>query len=296
MALIVNYNSSDDLLDCVASMAGSSVDRVLILDNASVGSELDKLSVLRGDPRFHVLRSERNTGFGAGVNALVEALDELTHAGCDPYLWIVNPDCVNAPRAAELLRGALDAGEADVVFPIISDGTGERVWFAGGAVDWKRGQTTHRFFDEPLRNVPVDRVTSMFVCGANFMVRRSAWERVGKYDESLFLYWEDADWSERALRAGLRLSLVPTALAMHAQGGSSGGKTSPTYYYYAHRNRLVLGERYGANRWSTAFGFGLVETVRLLLRPLAHGQWRSARASVAGLLAGLRLQSGQRGG
>jgi SAM-dependent methyltransferase len=69
-------------------------------------------------------------------------------------------------------------------------------------------------------------------------------ERVGLFDEELFAYSEDTDWSLRARRAGLHILVVPGSVVYHAVSASSGGESSPATLYYDTRNSLVVAERW----------------------------------------------------
>jgi GT2 family glycosyltransferase len=71
-----------------------------------------------------------------------------------------------------------------------------------------------------------------------------AYERLGLFDEDLFAYAEDTDWSLRARHHGLHALVVPASVVHHAVSGSSGGESSPTSLYYALRNSLVVAERW----------------------------------------------------
>lgn len=60
-----------------------------------------------------------------------------------------------------------------------------------------------------------------WVSGACFVVRRSAFESVGGFDEGYFMYVEDLDLCWRLRRAGWEVRYVPAARAVHAQGLSA---------------------------------------------------------------------------
>jgi N-acetylglucosaminyl-diphospho-decaprenol L-rhamnosyltransferase len=64
--------------------------------------------------------------------------------------------------------------------------------------------------------VPVD-----WVSGACFLVRRSAFEEVGGFDESYFMYAEDVDLCWRLGRNGWRVAYAPGAEVVHLQGRST---------------------------------------------------------------------------
>ena len=57
--------------------------------------------------------------------------------------------------------------------------------------------------------------------GACFLVRRSAFEEVGGFDEAYFMYAEDVDLCWRLGRAGWRAAYVPAAEVTHLQGVST---------------------------------------------------------------------------
>ena len=64
------------------------------------------------------------------------------------------------------------------------------------------------------------------------------------FDEDLFAYAEDTDWTLRAERSGLHALVVPASVVHHAVSASSGGESSPATIYYALRNSLVVSERW----------------------------------------------------
>lgn len=53
------------------------------------------------------------------------------------------------------------------------------------------------------------------------LLRRSAFDAVGGFDESFFLYGEDIDLSRRLRRAGYRLVSLPIPWALHSDGSTS---------------------------------------------------------------------------
>ncbi|HYM67477.1 MAG TPA: glycosyltransferase family 2 protein, partial [Patescibacteria group bacterium] len=72
------------------------------------------------------------------------------------------------------------------------------------------------------------------------LYRSSALARVGPFDESFWAYFEDVDWGLRAQLAGLRSWYVPSAVAYHMGGATTGGDRNPFYLVLHHRNRVGL--------------------------------------------------------
>jgi GT2 family glycosyltransferase len=66
------------------------------------------------------------------------------------------------------------------------------------------------------RTQPVD-----WVVGAALLVRRTAVEQIGGFDEGYFMYSEELDWCRRASQAGWGTVYLPAAHVIHYEGKSS---------------------------------------------------------------------------
>jgi len=60
-----------------------------------------------------------------------------------------------------------------------------------------------------------------FPCAAACLIRRSAYEEVGGFDKSFFMYHEDVDLGWRFWLHGYRVRVVPESVVHHAFGGTS---------------------------------------------------------------------------
>jgi hypothetical protein len=74
------------------------------------------------------------------------------------------------------------------------------------------------------------------VSGAAMLVRLSAMERFGYFDERFFCYWEETEWCARVRRLGMRCALAPTSNVVHRNAGSNVGDN---LVYYMIRNHYV---------------------------------------------------------
>lgn len=296
--LIVNYRSADYLRECLLSLNSLDDCQITILDNASGAAEVRVVrNILSDIPNACLVVSHTNLGFGAGVNLAAEAA-RITP---NDIVWVLNPDTAVSVGAVDKLRQVIHEDRADIVSPLIVTGprTEPRIWFAGGDVDTRRGTSVHFQHGARVDQCPAQEVESPFITGAAPMFKGSIWLELKGFREDLFLYWEDADLSLRANLLKFRLMLVPSAIVWHREGGSSdeGDGLSSTYYYYAQRNRLVVCSG-ASSRACLALGTGLLETSRLLLKPLVRerrDRLRKFAASTAGLVAGLRGETGRGG-
>ena len=224
-AVVVSYNSSADLPDCLRSLRSEGVDDVVVVDNASGDGSVD---VVRGvDPEVTVVETGANLGFGAAANrgAAVTTGD---------HLLILNPDTVVEPGTVKALSEALDRdpGLAAVgprlenvdgtLYPSVRRFPDLMVAFGHAFLGlvWPGNPATRRYrmldWDHDRPSASVD-----WVSGACVLVRRTAFEMVGGFDEGYFMYVEDVDLCWRLGQAGWRIGYEPAGRVVHALGGSS---------------------------------------------------------------------------
>ncbi len=238
-AVIVSYNVRDLLVACVDSLRQEGIDHIVVVDNASADGSAD---AVRGQPGVEVLALSRNLGFGSAANRGVAR----THSA---YVAVMNPDVVVEPGATKALVASLesDAGLAVVgprietldgqlypsvrTFPDLTDAAGHAfLHFV-----WPSNPFTRRYrmldWDHGLA-ADVD-----WVAGTYFLARRQAWDEVGGFDESFFMYLEDVDLCWRLRCAGWRTGYQPAAVVTHAIGRST--DQTPYRMIAAHHRSLM---------------------------------------------------------
>jgi len=193
------------------------------------------------------------------------------------YVMILNSDTIVDPNIIERLLSALESDERiGAVAPKIYFAKGHEFhkvrykqaelgkvfWFAGGYMDWDNVKSVHRGVDE-VDNGQYDKVEKIdFASGCCVMFKRKTLEKVGLFDEKYFLYFEDADLSQRIQRAGYALYFAPEAVVWHFNAASSGGAGNNLQDYFITRNRMLFGMIYAPLRAKLAL---IRESSRLLL-------------------------------
>lgn len=121
---------------------------------------------------------------------------------------------------------------------------GNVIWYAGGTVDWNHALTPHRGVDE----VDVGKYklfeNTEFVNGCLMCFDKQVVDLVGYWDESYFLYYEDADFCERAKQKGVKLYYDPSIIVWHKNAQSTEGSGSQIHLKYQKVNRLKFGLKY----------------------------------------------------
>jgi hypothetical protein len=91
-----------------------------------------------------------------------------------------------------------------------------------------------------------------WVAGAALLVRRSAIDATGGFDESYFLYSEETDWCYRIWKAGFPIWYVPEIEIVH-YGGASTQLRSVHSYIVLYKSKIYFFER----------NYGKKEAIRL---------------------------------
>lgn len=244
-----------------ADLAAAGVEReILIVDNGSDASDREILRELAERPGVRLLDPGANLGYAGGVNRGVAATTAEA-------LVILNPDVfvrpgLTAALLAELATGTGVAGprffwdeerrfllppgdtttRRDALFEILAARS------AGAARHARRRWRCHaRRHWEARGTIP-----SHHLSGALLAFRRDAWERVGPFDESYPLYFEETDWLRRAAAAGVRSAHVPAAEAIHLHDQSAAGEPRAAEWFAVSARRFR--ERYHGRFFTRGLG------------------------------------------
>ena len=192
----------------------------------------------RDFPMVDLVVDPSNPGYGAAANA------GIARCRAD-YVLLLNADTWIRPGSVESLTAYLDAHpRAALVGPrlVNEDGSLQRSchrfpeplmtmldysWRASGAdTEWRIGRLLNRIPLLGLRYLaafPHDCACLVpWVSGAALAIRRSAFEAVGRFDPSYFMYYEEVDLAHRLQRVGLETHFAPVTDVTHLRGASTG--------------------------------------------------------------------------
>lgn len=245
--VLLNWNTPDLTIDCLHSLARSTVTpwKILVVDNASRGDDADQIEA--AFPDVHLIRNAENTGFVGGNN---QGIEVLLNAGADA-IWVLNNDTEVAPDCLEHLLACLggDDGAEGVgvaTHRMLYDDPPDRLWFAGGRISWSFSSSHEGFnktegvFHDPERDID-------FATACSILVRRRVFEQIGGFHPAFFAFAEDLEWCVRLRKAGIRIRYTPAARLWHKVSSSykkntltSGGTVSAFSHYVSARNRWFV--------------------------------------------------------
>lgn len=199
---------------------------VVVVDNASRDGTLQLLrEAARSSNRLQLIELSRNVGYATALNRAFGELEGLD-------VLVLNPDL--ALQGAESVRALADVlvanPQAGLVAPRLHDANGAVQPSARRPASLAAMLGSLRPTLPPLRKAyerylapatsPRPHAVG-WVIGAAMLIRRTAYDAVGGFDEGFFLYMEDADFCRRLNRAGWDVLYVPAIRVQHGYARSS---------------------------------------------------------------------------
>lgn len=254
LAVTVAYNSSTVLAEFLTSleMATTHDHEVVVVDNASPDVDAVR-TIVAGHAPTRLLELKENLGYGRGMNAGVD----FAHIDAD-YVLIANPDVHFMPGSIDALIAAAETTPGGGAFgpailnangtlypsarelPSLRTGIGHALF--GRA--WPKNPWTRKY-TVPVSSGDGQRVAG-WLSGACLLVRANAFQELGGFDTSYFMYFEDVDLGARLAADGWTNVYVPTAQVVHT--GAHSTSQALTSMDLAHHDSAYryLSRRYAA--------------------------------------------------
>lgn len=255
---ILHYNNNQDTINCLKSLMNLELSgleiETYVLDNGSKEgltlnvSDFSKINL-------SVLHNPKNSGFTGGHNLIYEKVQDKKF----DFFLLLNNDSIIEPHCLIKMTKKMENERVGAVVPKIyftkgmefhknkykEEELGRVFWYAGGYVDWKNVQSKHRGVDEVDKGQYDVSSEIDFATGACLLLKKEVIKKIQLFDERYFLYFEDADLSQRILKAGYKILYEPEAILWHNNAGSS-GSGSALHDYYLTRNRMLFGMKHAS--------------------------------------------------
>lgn len=228
--ILINYNSSNYTIECISSILKNTRQDlaygIVIVDNASEENDFSHLAehIKQLDDRvpLKLFRSRINTGFASGNMLGVQFINAR-------YYFFLNNDCRLQNDCIDILYKFCEAhADTALCSPQLYREDGEHQpcfdyfpylitkLFGLGILRLTYGK---RYIKRKRRYTEAVQVD--VVSGSQMFVRASAFDEIGGFDTTFFLYCEEEDIALRLARAGHKAYLLPEARNTHIGGGST---------------------------------------------------------------------------
>lgn len=229
-ALVILYNPNNDNIEAINSYA-SEVGKLYVFDNSRI-TDNNIIERLMGLGNVEYITENKNLGLPVPINMVADKAKK------EGYNWLITFD--HDSRAASGMIKAMcefterfeKIHEIGIISPLISDG---KLQFAKPASEFS-------YYDRVIQSGAMHNLDIM--------------EKIGGYDEKLFIDQVDFEYCMRVLKNGYKIVRLNEAVLIHnvkdekAKVEYIGGrkitknKYSPIRYYYITRNNLYCGRKY----------------------------------------------------
>jgi len=257
-------NSADHQSDKGRTLSGASKDfEIIVVDNDS--DDVGKLmNYQTAETNIIYIKNDNNLGFSGGNNV---GIKKALENGTDWVLLLNNDTWVESPFIAQL-KANLDSsagseqGDKEGIIGLAID-EGDRIAFAG-KIGWLKPTLPHinnakaiSNFQFPISNEFSNPNSSngkrkmvndkcFYAIGGAMLIHKDVFDRIGLLDEKYFLYFEDADFCQRARKAGIPVSFFPEIKIAHSVSSSTKKLGSPMLLRYHYRNALYFNLKNGS--------------------------------------------------
>jgi len=215
--VIINHNLCELLQHTLSALvdAGKNIDyEVFIFDNASTDGSIKMIE--SNFPHFHIIASQKQVGYSKAYN-------EVINLTTGEYILLVSPDIISSKktleRAIEFMDEHVNSGGLGVrmitpkgSFLSESNRGLSSQWIAffklSGLAKYfpktRIGDRNRKEWVDEFQTSEVD-----FINGAFMLLRRSALNEIGLFDENFAIYGHDIDLSYRMRLAGFKNYYFP---------------------------------------------------------------------------------------
>lgn len=319
--VILNWNGWRDTIECLESVLRLEGQEfaIVVCDNASTDGSMDQITawalgelaapatpflphVATAKPLPFIRYSRRAAEQGPAVATLLTLIDTganlgfaggcnvgiryaLTQLDCS-HVWVLNNDTVVPSDALAKMvalcreRPRVGICGSQVRYydnPVLVQTFGGLLnpWFC----------TTHSIAcGVPAASVTAEPQKIDFVPGASMLVTRAFLQEVGLMSERYFLYFEEADWAERA-KGRFELAVCLDGLVYHRGAASigspsEGGERGVRSEYFLLRGRVLFASKFYRPRLPVVY----LSLLGSVVQRLRRRQWTRARVAACAFL------------
>lgn len=226
---------------------------VVVIDN---GSRDDSPRMAEQEFGARVIRLDRNIGYGRALNLGVAEFPAES-------LVFLNGDVECEPQFLEALAEAAEAEGAETVAAVLLQMERADLIDSAGVVADRTLLAWDHLYGAPAEEA-VTASPPLGPTGGAGLVKRDIFERIGGFDERIFMYLEDLDVALRIRCAGGGCALAPDARALHCHSATFGSGS-------AAKNRLM--------GWSRGY---LLRRYGILRHPALVAPTLAREAAIAG--------------
>ena len=232
-AIIVSYNPDSNLFDSI-NLLLNQVEKVIIVDNGSKEKYVKYIKSINED-KIEIILNKENLGVATALNIGVRKALE------NGYEWILTMD-QDSKASPDMVKkmfnvyNSINREERKDILSIFPNFVDERIQ----SIEENSNMNSYEYVDADITS--------------GNLLRKEVFEKVGFFDDSLFIDLVDTDFCMRLNEKGIKMIKIRDAVLYHSLGESKTIKGilgsfntsnhSALRRYYMTRNRFYIWEKY----------------------------------------------------
>lgn len=288
--ILVNYNGKEYNDQCIASILSSTISdmiQIVVVDNASTDGSLEAIdSRFADNERVHLIALDKNYGFSKANN---EGIRWSMKQGIEHFL-LLNNDTEVEPYTLENMLNCHLQTKGIVVPKVLYADRRDIIWCAGGGFTPVIRKAVQRGRNRKDAGKYDRSGACEFANGCAMLLSKKIVDEIGLLDERFFLYYEDTEYSMRALANEVGIEYCADAVVYHKVNGSTKGNEKPANAYYITRNWLLCNSLHRKDKDCPRGWFALFLLYFICNRAVWFFIWfvQGKREMCAALLGGIR--------
>ena len=229
-AIIVSYNPDSNLFDSI-NLLLNQVEKVIIVDNGSKEKYVKYIKSINED-KIEIILNKENLGIATALNIGVRKALE------NGYEWILtmDQDSKASPDMVKKMFNVYNSIKRKDILSIFPNFVDERIQ----SIEENSNMNSYEYVDADITS--------------GNLLRKEVFEKVGFFDDSLFIDLVDTDFCMRLNEKGIKMIKIRDAVLYHSLGESKTIKGilgsfntsnhSALRRYYMTRNRFYIWEKY----------------------------------------------------
>lgn len=232
-AIIVSYNPDSNLFDSI-NLLLNQVEKVIIVDNGSKEKHVKYIKSINED-KIEIILNKENLGIATALNIGVRKALE------NGYEWILTMD-QDSKASPDMVKkmfnvyNSINREERKDILSIFPNFVDERIQ----SIEENSNMNSYEYVDADITS--------------GNLLRKEVFEKVGFFDDSLFIDLVDTDFCMRLNEKGIKMIKIRDAVLYHSLGESktirgilgsfNTSNHSALRRYYMTRNRFYIWEKY----------------------------------------------------
>jgi len=217
--IIAHLFDLDFLMNCLRSIFASDYPslEVVVVYNDNLDGAYE--AVKQKYPQVVAVRNKKNRGFVVPNN---QGFKKAT----GDVFFMLNDDTIIHPQLISVLvENLYKDKKIGIVGPkIYYMDEPQKIWFAGGEINWAAQTHWHlgRDVDDTQWAEQKSPREVDFITGCALMIKKKVVAKIGPLSRIFYAFYEDADWCQKAKKAGFLVIYVPFGGVWHAKSNTAG--------------------------------------------------------------------------